>query len=66
MLPVPCGMQNNQSIKDLIAQEPYSWVNAVMKLERLPELVDRLARTRSENRRAIIQSRIDNISYLAT
>lgn len=63
---VHCSMQNNQSINDLIKAEPYSWVNAVMKLDTLPELTQRLSKTRSDNRRAIIQARIDNISYLAS
>lgn len=58
-------MQNDQSLHNLIVNEPYSWVNAVMKLDSLEDLTARLKRTRSEARRTIIQARIDNINYLA-
>lgn len=55
----------NQSLYDIINNQPSTFVDEILQCEDLVQLKQKLKRTRNQDRKAIIQARIENLTYLA-
>lgn len=55
----------NQSLYDIINQQPQSFVEEILQSDDIVQLQQKLKRTRNQDQKAIIQARIENLTYLA-
>lgn len=55
----------NQSLFDIINSQPSDFVEEILQCEDVSALHKKLKGTRNKDRKAIIQARIENLTYLA-
>lgn len=55
----------NQSLYDIINQQPDTFINEVLKCDDVEKLQNKLKHTNNKDRKAIIEARIQNLTYLA-
>lgn len=54
----------NQSIEEIINNQPADFVHEIMRSENVPHLQQQLKRTRNADRKAVIEARIENLKHL--
>lgn len=53
----------NQTLFDILAIFPYEWAASIEKITDVDTLLRKLKNTQNENKKIIIQARIDRLNY---
>lgn len=54
----------NQTLHDIIQKEDQAFISEIVRSENVPFLIEKLKKTKNEDRKAIIQARIENLNHL--